>query len=207
MIDMAVLSKFVDPTGQCANSRMINAVAALCGVTLASDSEIEEGQRLAAERIAGPIVSAAMLQAVQHITGCSVHIVREAGKVTGLTAFFLLRPDGMQAFAEGRFDTVNVDLDYVWRPREIPAGGYAWGFVASNDRAAGRVVKASLMVRETLLWGLSGYTRAATDDGARLIFGSLGFAPVPNDPTLAYYAARGAPFEGVILPGLSQAAA
>lgn len=207
MIDISELSKFVDSSGRCANPRMINAIAAFCGVTLASDAEIEEGQRLAAERIGGPVVPAEVMCAVQHLTGCSVHIVREAGQVTGLTAFFLLRPAGMKAFAEGRFDTVNVNLDYVWRPREVPAGGYAWGFVASNDRAAGRVVKAALVIREALLWALPGYTRAATDDGARLIFGSLGFEPVPGDPTLARYFPRAAPFEGLIAPVSPQAAA
>lgn len=199
-MDIVELSRFADPTGRCSNPRLINAVAAYCGVTLASDSEIVDGQALAAERIGGDVVSAAMLKAVQDLTGSSVFIVREGGKVTGLTAFFLLRQAGMDAFAEGRFDTVNVNLDYVWRPREIPAGGYAWGFVASTDRAAGRVVKASLTIRETLLWNLGGYTRAATDDGARLIYGSLGFEPVPGDPSLARYHPRERPFEGLMMP-------
>lgn len=206
-MNIADLARFTDATGKCSNPRLINALAAFCGVTLASDAEIVEGQKLAVERIGEGVVSAEMLQAVQAITGCSVFVTREAGAVTGLTAFFLLRDEGMRAFNEGRFDTINVNLDYVWRPRETPAGGYAWGFVASNDRAAGRVVKASLFIREALLWALPGYTRAATDDGARLIFGSLGFEPVPDNPTLARYFPRAAPFEGVMLPGVGKAAA
>lgn len=197
MIDLEQLMRFVDPTGRCGDPRMINAVAAYCGAHLASPGDIVEGQKLAAERIGDVVVSAPMLQAVQDITGSSVFVVREGGRVTGLTAFFLLRPEGMRAFEEGRFDTVNVNLDWVWRPREIPAGGYAWGFVASSDRAAGRVVKASLMIREALLWNLGGYTRAATDDGARLIYGSLGFEPVPGDATLARYSPRETPFAGL----------
>ncbi|MEZ5996413.1 MAG: hypothetical protein R3C25_11770 [Hyphomonadaceae bacterium] len=199
-MDLRQLSCFVDPTGRGSNPRMINAVAAYCGVHLASPVEIVEGQELAQQRIGGPVVSASMLQAVQDITGSSVFVARELGKVTGLTAFFLLRPEGMRAFAERRFDTVDVNLDYVCRPREAPAGGYAWGFVASTDRAAGRVVKASLAIRETLFWNLGGYTRAATDDGARLVYGSLGFTPVPGDATLAQYAPREAPFAGLALP-------
>ena len=204
-MDMHELSRFADPTGRCSNPRMINAVAACCGVTLASDAEIVEGQALAQERIGGEVVSAAMLKAVQDITGSSVFVVREGGKVTGLTAFFLLRAAGMKAFDDGVFDTVNVNLDFVWRPRETPAGGYAWGFVASNDRAAGRVVKASLLIREALLWALPGYTRAATDDGARLIFGSLGFEPVPDQPTLARYFPRARAFEGLLDAGKAAA--
>lgn len=205
-MNFAELSKFVDPTGRCANPRMINALAAFCGVSLAGQGDIIAGQKLAAERIGGAVVSAEVLQAVQDITGCSVFVARDAGRVTGLTAFFLLRPEGMKAFEEGRFDTVNVNLDYVWRPRETPAGGYAWGFVASNDRAAGRVVKASLVIRETLLWALPGYTKAATDDGARLIYGSLGFEPVPGDASLARYFPRGAPFEGLAFAQTTAAA-
>lgn len=206
-MNLSELAKFVDPTGKCANPRMINALAAFCGVSLAGADDILAGRALAAERIGQGTVPAQMMQAVQDITGCSVFVARDAGKVTGLTAFFLLRPEGMRAFEEGRFDTVNVNLDYVCRPREEPAGGYAWGFVASNDRAAGRVVKASITIRETLFWALPGFTKAATDDGARLIYGSLGFVPVEGDPSLARYSPRGAPFEGLMLPQASSAAA
>ena len=206
-MNLSELAKFVDASGRCSNPRMINALAAFCGVSLAGSEDILAGRALAAEKIDGDVVSAEMLQAVQDITGCSVFVARDGGKVTGLTAFFLLRPEGMQAFDEGRFDTVNVNLDYVWRPRETPAGGDAWGFVASNDRAAGRVVKASIVIRETLLWALPGYTRAATDDGARLIYGSLGFEPVPGNPSLARYFPRQAPFEGLTLPSAQASAA
>lgn len=206
-MNLSELAKFVDPTGKCANPRMINALAAFCGVSLAGADDILAGQALAAERIGQGTVPAEMMQAVQDITGCSVFVARDAGKVTGLTAFFLLRPEGMRAFVEGRFDTVNVNLDYVCRPREAPAGGYAWGFVASNDRAAGRVVKAAITIRETLFWALPGFTKAATDDGARLIYGSLGFVPVEGDPSLARYFPRNAPFEGLMLPQASSAAA
>jgi hypothetical protein len=58
-------------------------------------------------------------------------------------------------------------------------------------------VKASIAVRETLFWALPGYTRAATDDGARLIFGSLGFKPVEGDPQLARYDGRDQPLIGL----------
>lgn len=204
-MDLSQLAKFADPAGKCSDPRMINAVAALCGVVLASDSEIEEGQKLAAERVGDGVVGAETMQAVQRITDSSVFIVRESGRVTGLTGFFLLRPTGMSAFAEGRFDTVNVDLDHVCRPRETPAGGYAWGFAASTDRAAGKVVKAALAVRETLFWALPGYAKAATNDGARLMYGSLGFTRVEGHPTLAHYPGRGAPLEGLLSTGRAAA--
>lgn len=196
-MDIAEFARFADPTGKCADPRMINAVAAYCGVTLASDAEIEEGQRLAASRIEGA-VAADMMKAVQAITHSSIFIVREQGRVTGLTAFFPVRSEGMRAFAEGRFDTVSINLDYVCRPRETPAGAYGWGFVGSNDRAAGRAVKAVLAVRETLWWALEAYTKAATDDGVRVIVGSLGFKPVEGMKYLARYEPRSGPFQGLV---------
>jgi hypothetical protein len=196
-MDLSALGRFVDPTGRCSDPRMICAVAAWCGVALAGEQDIADARALAAAKISDAVVSTATLRAVQNITGCSVFVAREAGIVTGMTAFFLLRESGMRALDEGRFDSVNVDLDMICRPRETPAGGYAWGFVGSTDRGAGRAVKASLAVRETLLWALPGYTRAATDDGARLIFGSLGFRAVEGDPTLARYDGRDAPLVGV----------
>jgi len=176
---------------------MINAVAAWCGVSLAGRQDIADARAMAADRIGGEVVSEATLSAVQDITGASVFVAREGGVVTGMTAFFLLRQSGMDALANGTFDTLNVDLEMICRPREIPAGGYAWGFVGTTDKGAGRAVKASLGVRETLFWALPGYTRAATDDGARLIFGTLGFEPVPGDPTLARYDGRSAPLVGI----------
>jgi hypothetical protein len=45
---------------------------------------------------------------VQDITGASVFVARESGVVTGMTAFFLVRPEGMRALDEGRFDTLNI---------------------------------------------------------------------------------------------------
>jgi hypothetical protein len=205
-MDLSALSRFIDPIGRSSDPRMINAVAAFCGVALASNDEIAEARALAAAHISDQVVTSETFRAVQDITGSSIFVARENGKVTGMTAFFLLRPAGMQAFEERRFDTINVNLDHICRPREEPAGGYAWGFVGITDKAAGRVVKASLAVRETLFWNLAGYTRAATNDGARLVFGALGFNPVPRDATLARYEARERPFEGFMMAPQQQAA-
>lgn len=196
-MDIAELARFADPTGRCSNPRLINAVAAYCGVSLAGPEDIVHARALCAERISENVVSVETLQQVQNITGASVFVAREQGVVTGMTAFFLVRAEGMRALDEGRFDAVNIDPDMVCRPRERPAGGYAWGFVGSTDRGAGRAVKASIAVRETLFWALPGYTRAATDDGARLIFGSLGFKHVDGDPSLARYDGRDQPLIGM----------
>jgi len=195
-MDFSLVTRFADPTGRCSNPRMINAVAALCGVALASDAEIEAGRQLAEAKIGDGVAAISTLRAVQEITGSSVFVVRKGANVTGLTAFFLLRESGMRALEALRFDTATVDLDHVCRPHEPPAGGYAWGFVADNEFAAGLVVNASVMVRETLFWNLPGYARAATDDGARVVFRRLGFKRVPGDATLARQEARSAPFEG-----------
>lgn len=196
-MDLSGFARFVDPEGRCSDPRMINAVAAYCGVSLAGPEDIVHARALCAATISDDVVSVETLQAVQNITGASVFVAREQGVVTGMTAFFLVRAEGMRALDEGRFDAVNIDLDMVCRPREKPAGGYAWGFAGSTDRGAGRAVKSSLAVRETLFWALPGYARAATNDGARLIFGSLGFKPVDGDPSLARYDGRDQPLIGL----------
>jgi hypothetical protein len=201
-MDLGVLTRFIDPTGKCSDPRMVNAVAAYCGITLASNAEIIEARALAASTISDAVVSIDLMQAVQDITQCGIFVVRERGVITGLTGFVPLRDPGIQALRAGTFDSLNIDLDHVWRPREIPAGGYAWGFAATNDRAAGRVVKGSVAVRETLFWALPAYTRAATADGVRVILGSLGFERVPGDPTLTYSGPRAAALQG-FAPGAS----
>ena len=177
---------------------MINAVAAYCGTAAAGAEDIAHAHAMAREHISKDIVSRATMQAVQNLTGASVFVSRENGAITGMAAFFLLRQSGLSALERGQFDPVNLDLSLLCRPREVPAGGYGWGFVGTTDRGAGRVVKTSVAIRETLLWALPGYTRAATDAGARIIFGPFGFDHVPCDATLGMCAPRTAPLMGVI---------
>ena len=59
---------------------------------------------------------------VQNITGASVFVAREQGVVTGMTAFFLVRAEGMRALDEGRFDAVNIDPG-IDLPSARKAGG------------------------------------------------------------------------------------
>jgi hypothetical protein len=197
-MDIAALARFVDPSGKCSDPRMINAVAAYCGTAAAGEDDVARAHAMAKEHISKEIVPEPTMQAVQHLTGASVFVSRENGAVTGMAAFFLLRTEGMQAIERGEFDSVNIDLSLICRPRETPAGGYGWGFVGITDRGAGRAVKTSVAIRETLLWALPGYTRAATQAGARLIFGPFGFQRVAGDDTLGRSEARAAPLSGII---------
>lgn len=198
IMDIAALARFVDPTGKCSDPRLINAVAAYCGTAAAGPHDIGYAHALAREHICRDIVSQAKMQAVQDLTGSSVFVSRENGAVTGMAAFFLLNHAGLDALERSRFDPIDLDLSLLCRPRELPAAGYGWGFVGVTDRAAGRVVKTSVAIRETLLWALPGYTRAATEAGARIIFGPFGFSPVAGDATLGRCEPRPGPLMGVL---------
>ncbi len=194
----AELSRFVDPNGRCIDPRWINAIAAFCNVASASYEEIASAREIAARAIPDGVVTVERMQAVQAITKASIFVAREEGAVVGMTAFFPLRASGMAALQSGQFDTLEPDLNHICPPREAPAGGYAWGFIGLNDKAAGRVVKACVAVRETLCWALPIYTRAATEAGAKVIFGPLGFRPVPGDATLAFSEGHKRPMQGLI---------
>lgn len=192
------LSRFVDATGRCIDPRWINAVAAFCNVAAASYEEIATARAIAARAIPDGVVTVARMQAVQAITKSSIFVAREGAHVVGMTAFFPLRASGMAALEAGQFDTLEPDLEFICPPREAPAGGYAWGFIGLNDKAAGRVVKTCVAVRETLCWALPLYTRAATEAGAKVIFGPLGFRPVQGDPTLAFHPGHQRPLQGLL---------
>lgn len=178
------LKALVDPTGHCARPEHVRAVAALFDLTMASSDEIRTGRSLAARLISADLTSADQLAAVQNITGASLFVYKEHGAVTGVLGFFGMRTAGVSALDAGRFDARQFDLECVTPPSEAPAGIYAFGVAAATKAAGSAVIRASAAIQEALYWALPIYTRVATEDGARVLLGGLGFAHVCNDPTL-----------------------
>ena len=80
-MDLSGFARFVDPEGRCSDPRMINAVAAYCGVALAGPEDIGHARALCAAKISENVVSEATLRQVQDITGASVFVARENGVV------------------------------------------------------------------------------------------------------------------------------
>lgn len=183
-----------DPEGCRTDRDSVLAVAASYGLTPPAENEIGACRLIAAQRISDAVVTEERFAAVQAITGASLFAFREEGVVTGVLAFFFLRPAGLAALLEGRFDPQGFDLDLVARSDEPAAAAYAWGFAATTEAGGKAVVKGSAAIQEGLAWAIPVFTRVATDDGARVLYGKMGYAPVPgDDPSLAMRPAREAP--------------
>jgi len=194
------LRRFVDPTGRCSHFQLVPAVAAYFGLAVASDDEMERAHALATSQVRSASVSAEAFQTMQRRTGCSIFVAKELGHITGVLAFFPLTQEGVDALESGKFDATAVPAEYVAAPGTEPAGGYCWGFAGSTERARKAVVKGSLAIAETLWWGLPGYGRIATEDGARVVLGKLGFELIAGDHTgLARRPARSEPLMGLLM--------
>jgi hypothetical protein len=193
---MDQLKALIDPTGACADPARICAVASLFKLSLATPADIQAGLALAAQLISADVTSVEHLAAVQAVTGASLFVHKEAGAVTGVLGFFSARQSGLQALEAGGFDARDFDLDLVARPGEAPAAVYAFGVAASTKQAGSYVIRGSAGIQEALFWGVPIFTRVATEDGARVLLGSLGFARMANDPSLVRRPPRRRALEG-----------
>ena len=183
-----------DPKGSRTDRESVLAVAAAYGLTPPGADEIGACRAIGATRISDAVVTEERFAAVQAITGASLFAFREEGVITGVLAFFFLRPAGLAALQEGRFDPQAFDLDLVARSDEPVAAAYAWGFAATTAAGGKAVVKGAAAIQEGLTWAIPVFTRVATDDGARVLYGNMGYVPVPGaDPSLAVRPARAAP--------------
>lgn len=162
-------------------------VAASFGMALADEAEMAAGREIAARLIGEGIASAETFSAMQRLTGSSVFVYREEGRVTGLLGLFLLRASGLAAIQNGTFDAVNPDLAMVAPPGERPHACYGWGFAASTERGGSAAVRAAVAMQQRLFWAIPTFTRTATADGVRVILGPMGYQRYsPGDKTLVW---------------------
>jgi len=184
----------MDPTGRCSDPNAVLALARSFGLYPPDPHEMGPARALAATRISDAVVTEEAFAAVQSVTGASLFVHREDGQVTGVLAFFFFNEMGLTALESGAFDPSNVDLSLLAKPGETPVGAYAWGFAASTKLGGRAVVAASAALQDRLFWNIPVYTRAATADGERVLYGSLGYERAPGeDSMLAVRPARQTP--------------
>jgi hypothetical protein len=197
------LEAFIDASGACPYSARICALAAKFALSPASTTDIEVGRSLAARLISNDLTAASLLADVQLITGSSLFVHKEDGAITGVLGFFGVNEAGLLLMDAGGFDARGFDLGIVTRPGERPVGAYAFGVAASTKAGGSAIIRGSAAIQEALFWSIPIYTRVATEDGARVLLGGLGFAHVDNDPSLVRRPPRARPLEGYHCLGLA----
>jgi hypothetical protein len=143
-----------------------------------ADAQMPAAGELAGAAVGPGIVRRADFLAVDTITECTAFAYLKAGQLAGALAVIPLRPQGLAALMDDRFDGVRPDLALVARPGEQVAAIYGWGIVGAGPRSRAAVLRGVDRLRRNLLPELPWYCRAATGDGARVILGRLGYAPV-----------------------------
>lgn len=149
----------------------------------AKTTEFLEARALAAQLIGAEIVPPEVLRRVHERSGGGLFLTREQAALTGALAFVLLSREGLTAIETDRFDAVDIPLNHIARPSELPAGLYAWGLCASTPRSARRVVAGARAMRVEVVPDLPCFGRAATPAGRRLMVDHLRCKPLSHSRT------------------------
>jgi hypothetical protein len=110
-----------------------------------------------------------------------VSVCTQDGAVTGVMGMVALTPAGLQAVEAHLFDPKNPPVEFLCREGDALAAVYGWGLAATTRKASAIVLAGALKLRERFP-DLPFFTRAATEAGAKVIFGRLGYAPYPGAP-------------------------
>ena len=167
------------PTWVC-NPDAIRQCVARDGLVPMNGAVLPAAGELAGAAVGPSIVRRADFLAVDTISGCTAFAYLGREGFAGALAVIPLRRQGLEALRADRFNGVRPDLDMVARPGEAAAAIYGWGIVGSGPRSRAAVLRAVDRLRRELTFEVPWYCRAATDDGARVILGRLGYAPVPG---------------------------
>jgi hypothetical protein len=151
------------------------------GLDLASEQDCDDGRVLAAELIGPDVALALTFRRVQQITVSTVFVYRRAGEIAGVLGMVAIRPDGLDAIRQHRFDPKNPPTEFLCRPGDPFAAMYGWGIVGRTRKASATVVAGAMTLRDQYP-DLPFFTRAVTPAGAKVVRGRLGYSPYPGAP-------------------------
>jgi hypothetical protein len=141
---------------------------------LLDDDEVRAARALAARLVSGEVAPDSAFVAVQHAAGAAIFGFFEGAEMTALLAAFPVNSRGLDLLQRGGFDAINIDLETIARPDEVPSAYYGWGFAAATKDGGRAVVKASAQIHRDLYWATPTFARAVTADGLRAL-SAIGF--------------------------------
>lgn len=159
------------------NPEAIRRCVAQDGIVPLRGADLPAAGELAGASVGPSIVRRADFLAVDAISDCTAFAYVGRDGFAGALAIIPLRSQGLAALRADRFNGVQPDLELVARPGERVAAIYGWGIVGSGPRSRAAVLRSVDRLRRELTFEIPWYCRAATDDGARVILGRLGYAP------------------------------
>ena len=146
-------------------------------------AELGDAYRIAVDLIGPNIASADTLKRVHDQTGAGLFVAHERGIVTGVLALILLNSAGARAVRTDHFDGVDPPPAQIVQRGEEPAALYAWGMAATSLRTAQRLIQGYIGIDRVAVPQLDCFGRPATQAGARLMTGRLGFKPLRGSTT------------------------
>jgi len=161
-------------------------VAARHGFRAVLPHEFVAARRMAARRMGHGVSTARTFRAVQRLQPMSCICCCEDSAITGVIGILLLRDAATAPLRSGEFDGVNVDLDLLARPGEVPVIGYGWGMAASTKPAGAAIIAVTQAFRAGPLADFTFITKAVTAVGRHVSITRFGYRPLrgPDDDLL-----------------------
>ena len=141
-------------------------------------AELPEARALAQTLMDHEVVSEAVLIKVLSIQPASTLVLKEDGRITGVSGQLMLTPPTFRIMLAGEFDAVNVDTDLLAREGDLVSLGYGWGIAASTKPAANAVSWVGRTMRLRLFTHITGFTRAVTPVGRHIALNRYGYQPL-----------------------------
>lgn len=159
------------------------AIGAEMQMSPPTEDELVEARELACALMQHKVVPVETLWAVHAVQPAATLVFKEDGRITGVAGQLLLRPSAVRPLFEGRFDAVDVNVDFLSRDGEPVALGYGWGIVASTKPGGAAVSNVGRHIKARLFPHIATFTRAVTPIGRHVALTRYGYQPLrhPDD--------------------------
>jgi hypothetical protein len=154
--------------------------------------EVEEACELATRLMAHKVVSSEKVREVQLVQPAATLVFKEDGRVTGLSGQLMMRENAIRPLFDGRFDAVDIDVEFLCCDGELIALGYGWG-IAASTKTAGRAIAAfGQSIKARVYDEIPTLTRAVTPVGRHVAQTRYGYVPLrhPDDDLLIMLPSR-----------------
>jgi hypothetical protein len=154
------------------------AAGARLGFGLPEKDEVEAARELAARLMGCQVASVEAFSEARRRQPAALLVSRQAGRLTGLVATLLLRPEATPRLLSGEFNGLHPAERDLSGPEARASAYYIWGVAAETRTAKWSAMELCKGLRYEALADLVAFMKAATPEGRRAGVERLGFLPI-----------------------------
>lgn len=149
------------------------------GLRFATPEDIAESHAMAVRLVGPQIASLETMLRVQARSRCAAFVMRSRdGALLGAISVIPLAAGAQHALAAGDFDGLHPADAAVARPGEPAIAFYGWGMAGLNALGRASVIAAAMRFQRDVYPTLPFYARAATSEGAHVLYERMGARPL-----------------------------